>query len=92
MDKREEEGLIEVLLMRLTTQRIPRALALKEKVVGGGVLNDFDIAFLEEVFEGAEATQSLLDGRPDLHDLARQLVALYHEITETALENEKQQK
>ena len=45
-----DTGVITVMLERLNSQRLPRALALKEKVDNGERINDFDIAFLDEVF------------------------------------------
>ena len=39
-------GIIQVLATRLETQRLPRALALKEKVDQGERLNELDMTFL----------------------------------------------
>ena len=47
----DDEGTIVALLDRFRLQRLPQALALKEKVDAGGTLDDHDIAFLEQVFE-----------------------------------------
>jgi hypothetical protein len=46
-DTSKDAGLIQVLAERLETQRLPRALALKEKVDRGATLDEFDIEFLE---------------------------------------------
>jgi hypothetical protein len=52
MDESTEEdmGVTLALLERFQTQRLPRALALKERIDQGGLLDEFDIAFLETVF------------------------------------------
>ncbi|MGH2523852.1 MAG: hypothetical protein ACREXX_00200 [Gammaproteobacteria bacterium] len=85
----EDVGLITVLLQRLETQRLPRALALKDKVDRGELLDDFDIGFLEEVFADASNVRPLVVQHPEYQDLAARMMNLYKEITDKALENEK---
>lgn len=85
----EDAGVITVLLQRLEKKRLPRALDLKEKVDRGETLNDNDIAFLERVFHDANKLGPLLDRHHEYQDLVSQVVQLYGEITEKALENEK---
>ena len=82
-------GIATALITRFTTQRLPKALALKEKVEGGERLDEWDIAFLREVFGDAEQIKPLVDQHPDYQEIYAQAVSLYHEITERALENEK---
>jgi hypothetical protein len=82
-------GLITVLLERLETQRLPRALSLKERVDRGERLSDADLAFLEEVFADTSKVKPLLDRYPQYQELAARMVNLYKEITAKALENEK---
>ena len=45
----DDEGTIVALLDRFRLQRLPQALALKEKVDAGETLDDHDIAFLEQL-------------------------------------------
>ena len=42
-DTSKDAGVIQVLAERLETQRLPRALSLKDKVDGGETLDEFDI-------------------------------------------------
>ena len=64
-DDKDDDGLIFVLMERFEKIRLPRALSLKEKVDGGAVLDDYDIAFLEEVFSDSNKIKPLLDRHPE---------------------------
>ena len=88
-DDKDDDGLIFVLMERFEKIRLPRALSLKEKVDGGAVLDDYDIAFLEEDFSDSNKIKPLLDRHPEYQELATRVLTLYGEITEKALENEK---
>ena len=85
----EDLGLITVLLERLETQRLPRALALKNKVDRGELLDDFDLGFLEEVFADTSSVRPLVARHPEYQGLVARMMNLYKEITDKALENEK---
>ena len=84
-----ELALIVTLLDRLRTQRLPRALDIKKKVDAGGTLDQFDIAFLEEIFQDATYTRATADTHPEFQAIVARITHLYHEITEKALANEQ---
>lgn len=88
-DASHDDGTIQALLDRLTNFRLPRALALKDKVDAGSLLEDSDIDFLQRVFEDANSARSLIHRNPELQNLAAQLAGLYAHITATALKNEQ---
>jgi hypothetical protein len=85
----KDAGLIAVLMERLEKQRLPRALSLKEKVDRGELLDEFDLAFLDEVFADTNSIKPLLDRHPEYQSIAARMVGLYKAITDKAMENEK---
>jgi hypothetical protein len=85
----KDTGIIQALVERLEKQRLPVALELKAKVDEGGLLNEADIAFLEDIFTNTARIKSLLDAHPEWQELAARMVSLYGEITARALENEQ---
>ncbi len=95
MERREldsmDEGVLTVIVERMQEQRFPRALELKAKVDAGETLDDFDIDFLERVFEDCTRLKPLLDRHPDYQELAARMMNLYHAITTQALANEQAQ-
>ena len=85
----KETGVVAVLVRRMVEQRLPRALALKERVGRGELLNDLDLLFLEEVMRDAASVGPIAGQDQRLVELARTMAQLYSEITSKALENEK---
>ena len=88
-DPQQDAGMLAVLIERFETQRLPRALDLKEKVDQGGRLDDFDLAFLEDVFSDSQEIQPLIERHPEHQEIAAKMMGLYREITEKALANER---
>jgi hypothetical protein len=85
------QNLIEVLMQRFETEHLDRILALKNSVVAGQTLTDYEQAFLEEVCQEAMDSKYLVDRFPEYQPLYARVVNLYHEITTRALANEQQQ-
>ena len=86
----DDTGVILALMKRFEEQRLPEALAIKKRVDQGELLSEHDIAFLEQVFADAKHVAPLLDRHPEYQPLASRVISLYREITDKALENEKQ--
>ncbi|HXZ97679.1 MAG TPA: hypothetical protein VEG37_11625 [Burkholderiales bacterium] len=91
-DISKDTGVLAVLAKRMVEERLPKALALKERVDRGEVLNDADIAFLERVIADAKNLGPIIDKNQRARDVAGRMVSLYKEIMGKALENEKAQK
>jgi len=87
-ESEKEAGIIQVLVRRFETQRLPRALALKKKVDQGERLNELDMAFLEEVFSDAARIKPMMDKHPEWQPLYAQAAELYEHIMNKASENE----
>ena len=91
VNESNEAGIAAVIIERLETQRLPRALELKAKVDRGEVLDDFDIDFLDRVFADTNELRPLLARHPEHQGLAARVMDLYHDITAKALANEPRQ-
>jgi hypothetical protein len=88
-DLSKDTGVLMALLKRMEEQRMPRVLAIKERVDRGEKLEDVDISFLKGIFDDANKIKPLMDRHPEYHSLVTSIVNLYSEITSKALENEK---
>ncbi|MES9945030.1 MAG: hypothetical protein ABW080_08755 [Candidatus Thiodiazotropha sp.] len=84
-----DEGVIATLLDRFEKQRLPRAIAIKNRVDAGERLSQADIDHLKLVFQDANQIQPLVAKNPEYEQLVAQAFHLYHEITDKALKNEQ---
>ena len=87
----KEVGVIAVLAKRMVEERLPKALALKDRVDKGAVLDDLDIAFLQQVVDDANKVKPLMKSDPRVLETAGRMLQLYREISEKALANEQGQ-
>ena len=88
-DSAGELGAIYALIERLERQRLPRLLELKKRVDKGGVLNESDIRFMTQVTLDAQKNKPLIDRNPEWQKFCAEVIHLYEEVVEKALENEK---
>jgi len=88
-DSESELGVIQSLIARFETQRLPRLLELKKKVDQGEALSELDIRFLEQVTHDARQSKPLIDRHPQWHKFCSEVIHLYEEIIEKGLNNEK---
>jgi hypothetical protein len=84
----KDMGVIAVLAKRMVEERLPKALALKERVDRGEVLNELDMTFLEQVVTDANTLRPVMKDNPRVLEVAGRMLQLYKEITAKALENE----
>ena len=84
-----DTGLAQVLLERLNTQVLPRALELKAKIDRGEAMDRYDTQFLQGEFTEAAQILPLVNVHPEYQHLFGQVISLYKEITDKALENAK---
>jgi len=85
-------GVLTAIAQRLVEQRLPKTLAMKDRVDKGAVLDDADIAFLEEVLADAQSIAPILKRNPKYLEVAGRMGQLYKEIMAKALENEQAKK
>jgi hypothetical protein len=85
----DDAGTIQAVLEHLDKVRLPRMLALKQRVEQGAKLTEDDLGFLKLALEEGHQAASLVARHPEYQALASRLVSLYDEITRKALENEQ---
>ena len=88
----KELGVKAVLAKRMVEERLPKALALKERIDRGELLNGLDLNFLEQVMKDANEAIPMVKDDPRVMEVAARMLQLYKEITSKALENEQAKK
>ena len=88
----KDVGVATALLTEFTEHRLPRALALRDKVERGEKLEDLDIAFMKEVLTTAQRIQPLVDQHPEYQAIYAQATQIHKEIIEKALAIEESER
>jgi hypothetical protein len=88
----KELGVLVVLARRMVDERLPKALAIKERIDRGEVLSELDIELLEQVFTDAKNLGPIIDKDARVRDIAGRMMSLYKEIMAKALQNEQARK
>ncbi len=83
-----DQGEITVLLERLQN-RIPILLDVKQRVQEGDNLSDLEIIELSSMLAHASDAQGLISRHPELQKIAVQIVSLYNDIINAAMQSEK---
>ena len=87
-DSSSELAVIYALIERFEKQRLPRLLEIKNRVDGGGLLTEIDIQFMFEIANDAQRSKRLIDRHPEWHSFCAEVIHLFEEVMEKALENE----
>lgn len=88
-ESQKDLGVATALLNNFTSQRLPRILAIRDKVERGERIEDWDIQFLYELCEGAGQVKPMVDKLPEFQEVYAQAASLCKAIADKALENEK---
>jgi uncharacterized small protein (DUF1192 family) len=87
--KSRDKGVAQVLLLRLESERLPRALKLKDKVDRGERLSDFDTQFLKRAMNEGREARRLAAKLPQYQEVVDRMAQLYEEIARKGAENEQ---
>lgn len=88
-DPTDDAGTIQVLLDRLVKFRLPRTLAIKQRIDSGERLSETELEFLKKALRDAQEAEKYVVRNPEFHALGARIAQLYGEIINKALENEK---
>jgi hypothetical protein len=87
-DASAELGHILVLLNRFHQYRLPYARQLEAKVDRGELLSQYDLRFLQKVFEEGAHARRLAEKHSRYESLVSQATSVYGEIMRKGLNNE----
>jgi hypothetical protein len=88
-DSEDELAVIYLLIERFEKQRLPRLLAIKQRVDKGGLLSESDILFMYEIAQDAQRSKRLIDRHPEWHKFCAEVIHLFEEVAGKVLDNEK---
>ncbi|WP_371186011.1 hypothetical protein [Thalassotalea maritima] len=87
--QQKDKGVIAVILKRFETERLPKVKKLQAKVDAGGVLDEYDIAFLQQVFDDAHQVMDVVKRHPEYGKLAKGVLHMYNDIMSKSQVNSK---
>ncbi len=83
------QGTISTVIIRFNKYRLPRVLSMKERVLNGERLSEFDLNYLERVIRDIRHIRHISKNHPRYQALFAQVIGLYAEVAAAALENER---
>lgn len=86
-ESRRKRGVAQALLLRLNSERLPRALQLKKQVDRGEPLSDYDKRYLKRVLGEASSIRHSVRDQPQYDQLITRMLDLYGEIMQKGAEN-----
>jgi len=89
MSDEHDDAVLQTLMDRLLRFRLPRLLAIKDRVDQGEPLTDDDIVFLKASMTDAQDSQHYVVRNPEYHEIGVRIVQLYSHIVGKAMENEQ---
>ena len=84
-----EIGVLTAVAERLANRRVPKLIAMKDKVDHGIPLADNELAFLKKTVKDSNQIIGLVDKHPEYQEIAIKAIELYKEIVDKALQLEK---
>ncbi|WP_421870326.1 hypothetical protein [Motiliproteus sp.] len=84
-----QQATISALIQRFNHERLPRIQAMQRRVHQGERLGEMEILYMERVIRDLRRNQAKALGNPRFEALLSKVVALYVEVTDAALENER---
>ncbi|RDE19448.1 hypothetical protein DV711_11175 [Motiliproteus coralliicola] len=84
-----QQATLSTLIRRFNQERLPRIQAMQVRVHQGELLGEIELQYLERVIRDLRRNQAKALGNPRFEALLSKVVALYVDVTDKALENER---